>query len=1418
MGGKSSTISTSEQRILSLQIQQSSYGLALPIVFGQNRIAGNLIDYTDFTAVATTTRTTQGGKGGGGVTQEDTKYTYEAAVIMGLCHGPIAGIPSWWRDKERRYDLGELGLTLMTGQHEQQPWAWMQGKHPERALGYSDTAYVCSPNYSLGSNAQVPNHMFEVAGLMQIGTAGVVDADPGQILPALLTHASYGAGFPASRLWDTATYGAYCRAAGIVLSPVLQEQQEAREHINLLLQQTNSAAVWSGGKLKIIPYGDEALTGGGASYTPNLTPVYDLTDDDYLVSGAEDPITVERKSIADAYNQVTIEYLDRANSYNIATATAKDQQAIEKYGLRPADPVKMHGICVGQVAQTVAQIELQRALYIRNLYKFRLGWRYCLLEPMDLVTLTDSGLGFVKLPVRIIEIEESSDGDLSITAEDYPFGVASATAHPGQPSMGSGINFNAAPGSAYAPTMFEAPLQLTGNDPQIWLATAGGADWGGCSVWVSLDGDSYRKVGQMAGKSRYGTTTSALDAGPAIDSAQTLAVDISAAGGQLLGGTHADAEAMVTACYVGGEYISYADATLTGPGTYQLGYLVRGGYGSLNEAHPAGSQFVRLTDPLFKYSFPRDWLGKTIRVKLTSYNVFGGAEQSLADVPAYAYTIVGAPLGAVQNLALTTTWAMGRDACIKWDKLDGADSYDVEVWAGTTSARVRLAQAVVDNQFVYTPQDMRSDGGPWRSVVFRVRGRAVTGKTGPWSQIVASNPQVATLQGIKIESGIKSGFFSCASPVEDDFAGIIIWLSTDPACSPVPANQVYEGQDTFVTLSHLSDGTPLAGGTTYYLRAAGYDTFGMNSLNVSTSMAFEVYSLVPDANSVGLTQFASGIEPVSIVTDATLPTAKITSAIMWQGKLYRWNGSAYVSSVAAGDVTGQITSTQIADDAITAPKIAANAVTASEIAADAVVAGKIAAGAVNAREIATDAVTADKIAANSVTSQHILANSITGDKLVGNTITGDKIQAGTLTANLLQSGTGGGNLIPNAAFAATYVGADGYRKPDAWAEENFPTPGTWSAVSYQPDYKPEGVEYLAIYRPNGGTAGAYKRTQKISVVGGEWYELSGWTCAINCTWWLYAIFFDANGNWLGTVPYIPVSGGGLSKSLNSYQRVFGVGQAPAGAVSAQISIEMGAPTGASYEMAFLLQPYFGVANGPNQSQPSPWSPSGLGTQIHGGVLKTNTVTADRLTVNSLSAISGNMGYLTAGEVHGGSFHSGGFSSAYAWPPAGQRGFHLGPDGLRMGNANDGHWVQIDASGQYFTMPGLRMENGTLYIDQLNVIGAHNIKPNSVATAGRVTGSSDSLSVTITAARPGVLIFYIKVYNKSGTNDDLVGLSINGYSKYTSNKQMVQWDRHEIIAIVDVPAGVLTCQAFANKPTGSLQRKYIEELSAAWVIT
>jgi hypothetical protein len=106
MGGKSSTISTSEPRLGNLRVQTSMYGLAVPWVRGQTRVVGNLLWFGNFQAIAITTSTSQGGgKGGGGVTQVDTRYEYKAAAILALARGLCVGIASAWKGK-RRY-LGE---------------------------------------------------------------------------------------------------------------------------------------------------------------------------------------------------------------------------------------------------------------------------------------------------------------------------------------------------------------------------------------------------------------------------------------------------------------------------------------------------------------------------------------------------------------------------------------------------------------------------------------------------------------------------------------------------------------------------------------------------------------------------------------------------------------------------------------------------------------------------------------------------------------------------------------------------------------------------------------------------------------------------------------------------------------------------------------------------------------------------------------------------------------------------------------------------------------------------------------------------------------------------------------------------------------------------------------------------------------
>lgn len=837
MGGKTSTISNSEQRILSLQVQQSSQGLTLPVVYGRARVAGNLIWYGDFTTIETKTTTRQGGKGGGGVKQEDISYTYEAAVMMALCEGEIKGIGRIWRDKEKFESLSQLRLNLAKGGDEQPTWTHLQQpKHQAQAINYSGTAYIYSPNYELTKSAQIYSHNFEVIGKMGYSSS-IPDANPSEIIRDMLTNQNYGCGFPAENLGDTSVYGVYCRAAGIFLSPVYNEQTEAQQNISELLEQTNSAAVFSQGRLKIVPYGDVKLSGNGAAYVPNLTPVYDLNDDDFIVSGAEDPLKVERKTNADAYNQIQVEYLDRANDYNIAVAEVKDQANIEQYGLRPKDAVKMHGICDAKVANHVAQLLLQRALYVRNEYEFKLGWKYCLLEPMDLVTLTDEGLGLDKTPVRIIEIEEDEEGVLTVKAEDFPMGAATATAYPTQPSLGYSADYNKSPGNAHAPVIFEAPLQLTGGEPQIWLATAGGDMWGGAEVWISTDGDSYTRIGATNKKARFGSLSAPLASGAVFDRANTLNVEISA--GQMTGGTEQDSRDLLTLCYVDGEFLAYETAELKGVGRYTLGNLTRGAYGSNIDRHNAGSQFVRIDEAMFKYAVPANWVGRTVWVKLVSFNVFGSGVQELAEVPAYSYTIKGAPLGQIQNLRLTSSWAYGKEAVIAWDKLGGADTYDVEVYAGNTQKRLRSLSGIVDNGFTYTQADMKADGGQVRDVVFKVRGRAVTGKTGNWAQVAAQNPQLKPLQGIEIDSGLRQAFFKCTMPSEEDFAGIVIWVSENQAVPTIDANKAYDGAETFVSITKCN-GKDLQQGKTYYLRAAGYDSFGKDGMHVSNSIAFTV--------------------------------------------------------------------------------------------------------------------------------------------------------------------------------------------------------------------------------------------------------------------------------------------------------------------------------------------------------------------------------------------------------------------------------------------------------------------------------------------------------------------------------------------------------------------------------------------------
>jgi hypothetical protein len=65
---------------------------------------------------------------------------------------------------------------------------------------------------------------------------------------------------------------------------------------------------------------------------------------------------------------------------------------------------------------------------------------------------------------------------------------------------------------------------------------------------------------------------------------------------------------------------------------------------------------------------------------------------------------------------------------------------------------------------------------------------------------------------------------------------------------------------------------------------------------------------------------------------------------------------------------------------------------------------------------------------------------------------------------------------------------------------------------------------------------------------------------------------------------------------------------------------------------FVVHAYFGEGLA-NQTELTPWGASGL-TEIIGGMIRTSTITADKISVTSLSALTANVGTLTSGTING----------------------------------------------------------------------------------------------------------------------------------------------------------------------------------------
>jgi len=765
-----------------VDIQTSSEGVAIPVVYGRARISPNLIWLGKLAHLGGDIGhlffPNPGSGFGAASPATSSTFYYFISMMLGICEGPIHGVRTIYkRDtlfRVKDYDVAlngvvqssNFGGSIYIGTADQPPWTKEvaevgrhtlslanrgAGKAPSPPRVFPHLSYMGRQLWPLYQQAQLPNLTMEVFGLkcdltlrepfIDNSTPGQVTysdnpngepigANPADIFADILTDLVHGIGFPPEMLGDLADYRLACHAHGFLLSLAAVEQQETEQYLTALLDQSNATARFSDGVLQVLPLWDSEATGPTRAapehrltHKPSwleadgqggwrILVVYAFTDSDFL----PDSWFIERADPADAFNVHVVEYTNRYAAarnaddpplapgelapglYETATTEASDLAAIELFGRRDADVFNAHYITDEPTAQALASVRCQNAVANPNRHTFEVpGWRYARLDEGDVVSVPPDITGGPPTVIRVESIEEDEDEVLTIAGVEVITGLHTEVVYERQGAIEETADYDADPGKIAAPVLFEPTAELGGGRLELWIAVTGQSEqWGGCTVWLSEDGGvDYRPVGQIVQRATMGSLETALT-----PSSSEVDVQLTAPEGlvvELEAFTTPEVLRGTSLCLVDGgttlqmpyELFSYGIPELTAPNRYTLRALSRGRAGSPQQSHRRGANVVRLDDAILRLALPARLLDPSaflpLSLKFTSFNQFGGAEQSLEDVPPVAYRAVGTlfrtPVGAIQNLAaqfVTTTH--GGQLMLTWDPvqdLRGTIEYEV---------------------------------------------------------------------------------------------------------------------------------------------------------------------------------------------------------------------------------------------------------------------------------------------------------------------------------------------------------------------------------------------------------------------------------------------------------------------------------------------------------------------------------------------------------------------------------------------------------------------------------------------------------------------------------------------------------------------------------------------------------------------
>lgn len=702
-----STIRREGPRLQDLSVQGSGYGMAVPLLYGRTRVAGNVIWSTGLREHRAEEK--QGGGKRGSVTT--VNYTYSASFAVALSARPIRAVGRVWADgKLIRGSAGQLmvggRMRIHTGHERQLPDPLIEAAQGVgNAPAYRGLAYVVFEDLALADFAnRIPLLTFEVV------------ADDGPDVPVVNIAQDV------------------CRRAGLTAVA-----QTAGDRVRGFAIGRSSSA---GEALRVLEtlsplYAGEDGTGGVrlADRTPPAPVIIRKRD----LGAAAEGETLPRRSVSRTGEglmprEVTISYLDVARDYQTGLQRARRISAADGVSERLEIPAALDASSAKQAAERL----LARRWRRREPMSLALPWRHIGLTPGDTICLEDEADPLWQVREMTVEAGRVLVTAVPVSPLDE---VSAAEAEPGvAPPQ---------PDAPHGPTTLHVldlpPVSGTlATGPVLHLAVAGeSGGWRRASVAVSLDGGfDYGAVADIPARTIMGTATTTLLPGETAfwDRVNTVEVALLAPDMALESRSEASVLAGANLCLIGQELVQFSTAELLPSGRYRLSGLLRGRRGTeaFVNSHTPGERFVLLSGAaLVPYDAGLARLGQTLLFKAT------GPHEALEDVAAQAVMLRAESLRPLAPAHLRL-WRDGAgDVHLHWvrrsrqgfDWVDGADAplaeeseqYEVQV---LKNGAVRRQWRVSASQAVYAAADQVADFGSLPAA-FEVRVAQVSALVGP---------------------------------------------------------------------------------------------------------------------------------------------------------------------------------------------------------------------------------------------------------------------------------------------------------------------------------------------------------------------------------------------------------------------------------------------------------------------------------------------------------------------------------------------------------------------------------------------------------------------------------------------------------------------------------------------------------------